>query len=129
MRARNERQTSAHIPDGTLVAVTGGKDYQDHAKIWATLDKVLKKHPDMVLIHGGAPGAERIAAQWAEARERPQIVFKPDWNAHKKAAPFRRNDKILDLLPAGVVAFPGSGISENLTDKAEQMGIPVMRVR
>jgi hypothetical protein len=45
----------------------------------------------MILLNGGSPkGAERIAACWAEARKITQIAFKPDWNKHAKAAPFRR---------------------------------------
>ena len=55
-----------------------------------------------------------------------QIVCKPDWNAHGRAAPFRRNDELLILLPKGVIAFPGSGITANLVDKAKSMGIPVI---
>ena len=56
-----------------------------------------------------------------------QVVCRPDWNAHGKAAPFRRNDELLRLLPKGVISFPGSGISENLVDKAVQLGIPVKK--
>ena len=82
-----------------------------------------------MLVHGGGPGAEKIAARWAEARGVHQVVCKPDWNAHGRSAPFRRNDQLLNLLPKGVIGFPGSGISENLLDKAVQLGIPVQRVR
>ena len=70
-------------------------------------------------------GAERIAAKWADHRKVPQIAFKPDWTKHAKAAPFKRNDQMLDVLPIGVIAFPGSGISANLADKARKLGIPV----
>ena len=80
------------------------------------------------LVHGGGPGAELIAAKWAESRNVDQVVCRPDWNAHGKAAPFRRNDELLNLLPKGVIAFPGSGITENLIDKARQNGIAVHRV-
>lgn len=94
--------------------------------IWDRLDKALAKHPDMALLHGGSPrGAERIAACWAENRAVPQIVFKPDWKRHAKAAPFKRNDPMLATLPIGVIVFPGSGISANLADKARMLGIPV----
>jgi hypothetical protein len=54
-----------------------------------------------------------------------QVVFKPDWHRHARAAPFNRNDRILDVLPIGVIVFPGSGISANLADKAKKLGIPV----
>ena len=37
------------------------------------------------------------------------------------------NDRMLEVLPIGVIAFPGSGISANLADKARKLGIPVWR--
>ena len=57
----------------------------------------------------------------------PQVAFKPDWTKHAKAAPFKRNDAMLDVLPVGVLVFPGNGIQENLADKAKKLGIPVMK--
>jgi YspA, cpYpsA-related SLOG family len=96
----------------------------------------------MVLLHGGSPrGAERIAACWTDNRKVPQVVFKPDWVREGRAAPFKRNDRLLDVrtaaggdkfpaveaLPIGGVVFPGSGISANLADKAKTLGIPVWR--
>ena len=125
-RARKDRETQAHLPDGTLVAITGGKTVTDAGAIWATLDRTRAKYANMVLVHGGGPGVEKIAASWAEARGVDQIVCRPDWNAHGKAAPFRRNDDLLNLLPKGVIAFPGSGITGNMIDKAKRLGIPVM---
>ena len=127
-RARKDRETRAHLPQGTLVAVAGGKEVADGAAVWTALDRTKAKHGDMVLLHGGSPGVEKIAASWAEARGVDQVVCRPDWNAHGKAAPFRRNDELLNLLPKGVIAFPGSGITGNLVDKARRLGIPVYRV-
>ena len=65
------------------------------AKVIAHLDKVKAKYADVVLVHGGGPGAEKIAAGWAERNGVHQIVCKPDWDAHGRAAPFRRNDELL----------------------------------
>ena len=61
------------------------------------------------------------------ARGVTQVAFKPDWTKHAKAAPFKRNDAMLDALPVGVLVFPGNGIQENLADKAKKLGIPVMK--
>ena len=127
-RARKDRETRAHLPEGTLVAIAGGKQVGDAGVVFARLDRVRAKYPDMVLVHGGGPGVERLAAQWAEQRGVHQVVCKPDWNAHGRAAPFRRNDELLNLLPKGVIAFPGSGITDNLVEKAVQLGIPVHKV-
>ena len=117
------------MPEGTLVAITGGKEIADADAVWTTLDRAKEKYGDMVLLHGGGPGVEKIAASWAEARGVNQVICRPDWNAHGKAAPFRRNDELLNFLPKGVIAFPGSGITGNLVDKARQLGIPVSASR
>ena len=66
-----------------------------------------------------APASRSIAARWAERNGIDQVVCKPDWDRHGRAAPFRRNDELLNLLPKGVIAFPGSGITDNLVDKRQ----------
>ena len=128
LAARRRVESEVMLPPGPQVALTGGLDFNDHHLVWDRLDKVHAKHPDMVLLHGGSPkGAELIAAKWATNRKVPQIAFKPDWTRHGKAAPFKRNDAMLALLPIGVMHFPGTGIQDNLADKAKKLGIPVWK--
>jgi hypothetical protein len=128
LNAKRRAETQVLLPAGTLIAFTGGPDFNDHRAIWDRLDKVHAKHPDMVLVHGGTPkGAERIATCWADKRKVPEIPFKPEWTKHRNAAPFKRNDRLLQIMPVGLIAFPGTGISENLVDKARKLGIPVWK--
>ena len=123
--ARRRAETEVMLPAGPRIAFSGG-DTTDYDQIWAKLDQIHAKHPDMVLIHGGSPkGAEKIAALWADNRKVPQIAFRPDWAKHAKAAPFKRNDQMLSVMPIGVIIFPGTGIQDNLADKARKLGIPV----
>ena len=130
LNARRRADAEVLLPKGTRIAFAGGVECSDHHRIWAVLDKVMAKHSDMVLLHGGTPrGAERIAACWADARKVPQVVFKPDWTRHQKAAPFKRNDQLLETLPIGVIVFPGSGVTDNLADKARRLGIPLFDFR
>ena len=114
------------LPEGPKIAFSGGADYADHKRIWAVLYKVHAKHPDMVLIHGGTPKGAEKAACWADNRKIVQIAFRPDWTRDCKAAPFKRNDRMLEIVPAGVIVFPGSGITGNLADKAKKLGVPVL---
>jgi hypothetical protein len=128
LAAKKRADNEVLLPVGPKIAVTGGLDFNDHRLIWDRLDKAHAKHPDMVLLHGGSPkGAELIAAKWASNRRVPQIAFRPDWTKHAKAAPFKRNDAMLDVLPIGVMVFPGTGIQDNLADKARKLGVPVWR--
>ncbi len=129
LAATMRKKTQNLAPEGPKVVVAGGMDFNDYELIFAALDKARAKHPDMVLVHGGAPkGTDLIAAKWAITRKVAQVVFKPDWNRYGKSrAGFVRNDQMLELLPIGVLAFPGTGITENLVDKARGMGIPTKK--
>ena len=131
--------TSVSAEDPFVKAGTGRRVFRVSDRIaWAALPdsmqgdgrggKTRAKHADIVLVHGGGPGVEKVAARWAERSGVDQIVCKPDWEKHGRAAPFRRNDELLNLLPKGVIAFPGNGITDNLVDKAIKLGIPVHRV-
>ena len=128
--ARLRQKATALLPQGTRIAFTGGSDCSDHAAIWEALDKTKARHPDMILLHGATPtGAERAAACWADSRGVTQVAFRPDWNRHGKAAPFKRNDRMIEALPVGLIIFPGTGIQDNLADKAAKMGIPLWDFR
>ena len=70
------------------------------------------------------PASRTVAAKWAEARSVDQVIVRPDWKAHGRAAPFRRNDALLDLLPKGVIAFAGSGVTGNLVAQGPPDGHP-----
>ena len=130
LSAKRRAEIEPLLPSGPRVAFSGGLDVTDHRAIWDALDRVKAKHADMVLLHGGSPkGAEKIAACWADNRKCQQIVFKPDWKRHGKAAPFKRNDALLEAIPIGLIVFPGSGITDNLADKAKKLGVPLFDFR
>ncbi|MGV7215143.1 DUF2493 domain-containing protein [Bradyrhizobium sp. UFLA05-112] len=128
LATKRRSEAEVVVPAGPKIALTGGLDFNDVSLVWDRLDKVHAKHPDMVLLHGGSSkGAELIAAKWANNRRVSQITFKPDWTKHAKAAPFKRNDAMLAVMPIGVMHFPGTGIQDNLADKAKKLGIPVWK--
>ena len=112
--ARERKADATLCSEGTKIVSTGGQDYSDHETIWKVLDRTKAKHPNMVLLHGGLPkGAELITARWARPREVPAVVFKPDFTRDGRSAPFKRNDRMLAEMPAGVFAFPGNRINAN----------------
>ena len=134
VNAKRRSETQVLFPTGARIAFTGGPDCNDHDRIWAALDKVRAKHADMVLLHGGTPtGAERIAACWADARKVPQIAFRPDWNRHHKAAPFKRNDHFLDARrsvswPSQVPASPPTSATKPASSES-RYGASAMAAR
>lgn len=128
--AARRAEAELFVPQGPKIALSGGLDFNDHRLIWDCLDKVHAKHPDMVLLHGGArTGADRIAACWANQRKVPHIPFEPNWTQYAKAAPYKRNDEMLAVLPIGALVFPGNGIQDNFADKAKALGIRRLDLR
>ncbi|PZX14253.1 uncharacterized protein DUF2493 [Palleronia aestuarii] len=113
---------------GTFIAVAGDADWIDSAPIWKRLDAALAKCPDMVLCQKGSRGAEKIAAAWARSRKVPQVMFRPNWPAHNRRAPFLANDEMLRAKIKGVILFGGNGIALNLATKAEAKGLHVARI-
>ena len=113
---------------GTFIAVAGDADWIESAPIWKRLDAARDRCPDMVLCHKGSRGAEKIAAAWARARKVPQVMFRPNWPAHNRRAPFLANDEMLKARIRGVILFGAGGIGLNLAEKAEAKGLHVARI-
>lgn len=134
LRARAESKRRAAMPEGRPVVFAGGrtrhptetdaKTFADN--VWATLDKVHDRVPDMVLIHGGdTKGVDRLASSWAERRGIPQVTFSLDMRLGARAG-FKRNERMLALDPRYVVAFPGNGVLERLVIDAKARRITVV---
>ena len=124
LAARHRADAQVLAPAGARIAFTGGTDCNDHARIWEALDKIRTKHPNMVLLHGGSlHGAERIATCWAENRK----VANSSQIGRGAATPRPSSAPIAcsRLCRLGATVFAGSGISDNLTDKAKKPGIPL----
>jgi hypothetical protein len=134
LRARAVSKRRAAMPEGRPVVFAGGrtrhptetdaKTFADN--VWATLDKVHDRVPDMVLIHGGdTKGVDRLASSWAERRGIPQVTFSLDMRLGARAG-FKRNERMLALDPRYVVAFPGNGVLERLVIDAKARRITVV---
>ena len=49
-----------------IVLVCGGRDFADRDLVYRTMDKVLDKYPDgLLVVTGAAPGADAIAIKEA----------------------------------------------------------------
>ena len=47
LAAKRRAQNEVLLPAGPKIAVTGGLDFDDYRLIWAKLDQVHAKHPDI----------------------------------------------------------------------------------
>lgn len=115
------------------VLVCGSRHYEDRDTINRVLDAQLaKRGPAMILITGGAVGADNLAMQWAMSRKVDHVVRYARWETEGKAAGPIRNARMLRLKPKLVIAFlvnkPGENRgTKHMCEIAEKAGIKVKR--
>lgn len=111
--------------------VCGGRDFNDQRAVFAILDRVRRRlaargEPLAVLIHGDAPGADRLANRWAEINAIRREPYPADWKGQGNAAGVLRNQRMLDQgLPDRVIAFPGGDGTADMVRRALAAGVPV----
>jgi len=86
------------------VVVTGSRDFTDRAAIRRALE-ALTTHANVTIVHGGARGADRIAAEEAERLGFTVEEHPANWKMHGRRAGVLRNLDMLDLGATRVVAF------------------------
>jgi hypothetical protein len=108
------------------ILVCGGRHYSDRETVFAVLDRVACKHPDLVIIQGGARGADRLAWSWANSRGIETRTFVADWENQGKAAGTIRNKRMLEVgRPDAVIAFPGGVGTAHMVRIANAAKLPV----
>ena len=133
LKAKQQKEATVNVPEGTLIAIAGGHEYNDHKAVFAALDAIKarldERGENMVLAHcGNKRGTDHIATLWARNKAIPSVAFAPNWKRDgNKRAGFIRNDLLVAERPKCLVVFPGTGVTENLADKAKSAGLHVYR--
>lgn len=111
------------------VLVCGGRTYSDRDRVFRVLTDIYDKYGAFIVVHGGAKGADTLAAQWADYVEFTSIRCPAPWKRMGKRAGIARNEMMLKTWePDYIVAFPGGSGTDDMVRRAEQSGTPVMVV-
>lgn len=108
------------------VLVCGGRDYCDASTLWGALDTLRRQSPHdaMIVIQGGARGADQMAREWCESRKVPYENYPAEWERYGRAAGPTRNQQMLDKgNPDLVVAFPGGKGTADMIRRAKEAGV------
>ena len=107
------------------VLVCGGRDYTDSHKLHEVLDSLDKI--ELVIIEGGARGADTMASCWAAFNSVECLTFHANWNKYGRGAGHIRNQQMLDEgKPDLVIAFPGGKGTANMISRAKKAGVDVI---
>ena len=129
MRARKDRETRAHLPQGTLVAIAGGKEVQRRRRhLRGASTRPRRSTTTSCSCHGGGPGVERIAAQWAERNGVHQVVCKPDWERTRPRRPVPAQRRAAQPPAEGRASrSPAAASPTTSSTRPVKLGIPVAR--
>jgi hypothetical protein len=111
------------------ILVTGSRTWADSAVIRRHLARARELYPGAVLIHGNAPGADRIAAGIWRSWHLPVEAHPADWTRHGRAAGYHRNHAMVTTGADLCLAFirnnsPGATMCAHL---AQHAGIRTIR--
>lgn len=114
------------------VLICGSREWVNHEAIAAEIHRLYNKYGRaLVIIHGDARGADRVAGAIAESFGIAVEKYPADWQHHGKAAGPRRNEQMLtEATPQGVVAFNlGTAGTNHMIRIAKAAGLPVIEYR
>jgi hypothetical protein len=112
----------------TRVLVCGGRNYDDWEPLFAVLDALLGQN-DLVIIQGGAPGADGIARMWSRSRKCECLNFPADWRKQGRAAgPIRNHRMLAEGKPDLVLAAPGGRGTADMVRQARAAGLEVREI-
>lgn len=116
------------------VLVCGDRHYKDRDKVFHVLDVFHAKiGPSMMIISGGAEGADEFAREWAVSRKVDHQIYYAKWALFHKAAGPIRNRRMAKKKPRLVIAFhPNLDESKGTRDMvnlATDRGVKVKKFR
>lgn len=111
-----------------VVAVSGGRDFKDTARVWSVLDEIHAEREITLLIEGECPagdgGADERSRTWAKARQVNYMGIPPKQKKYgwPKCGPMR-NEEMGQFSPHLWVLFPGGRGTDSARRIAAQLGI------
>jgi hypothetical protein len=111
------------------VLVCGGRRFNDPLTLGSWLGGIHNNNgPITLLIEGGAPGADRMAREFAKWKGIPVQTFEADWETlGRSAGPIRNRKMLIEGKPDLVVAFEGGVGTANMIAQAKEHGVRVFR--
>lgn len=114
--------------------VVGSRTFNDYELMKQKLDKLLQNQKKVVIVSGGARGADTLAIQYAKERGYSVKVFPAQWEKYGKRAGYVRNEQMHEYISKverrGVVAFwdgQSHGTEHNFS-MCKKYGNPIRKI-
>jgi len=107
--------------------VCGGRHFADEAFLRAHMNAAIGGRKNVVVIHGDAPGADRLADKIAREAGVPIVRFRAGWSLGRRAGPLRNQRMIDEGRPDLVLAMPGGAGTADMLRRAMAAGVPTIQ--
>ena len=86
------------------VIIAGSRDFDDYDYLTQKVEHCMRHVSRFEVVSGGARGADQLGERYAKEQDLPLKIFPAEWDAHGKAAGYRRNREMAAYADA-VIAF------------------------
>jgi predicted Rossmann-fold nucleotide-binding protein len=111
------------------VVIAGSRGFSNYKLLKETCDDFLrniKKEYNIVIISGGARGADKAGEKYASDEDLDLEIYPADWKKYGKSAGFMRNEQMADIADAVIAFWNGeSHGTKHMIDIAEEKGLNV----
>lgn len=125
-----------------VVVVTGGRNYNDRAAIYAALTQLYQLHEITALHHGAASGVDTLCGDWCTEWMVPCYTHPALWDdltapgaviasgprgQYNRLAGFQRNESMLTAEPRPTygVVFPGGAGTRDMKNRMTKAGLTI----
>lgn len=97
--------------------VAGSRGFSDYKLMKDSLDTLLSDAEDVIIVSGGARGADRLAEKYAEENDMKMERYPADWDRYGKGAGFMRNSEMVNMSDCAVFFWDGksNGTKDSIT--------------
>lgn len=108
--------------------VCGGRAFDDRERLLTAMNAAVRgRDSEIIVIHGGARGADSMAGAIAQEVGVKVIVFPADWERNGlRAGPIRNQQMLDEGKPDAVLAMPGGVGTADMVRRAKAAGVTVV---
>ncbi len=116
------------------IIIAGTRDFNDYELLKKTCDRYLagkaESGEEIVIVSGGAPGADALGARYARERGLRVLHYPAQWGKYGRKAGPMRNTEMAENADALLAFWDGkSRGTGNMIQKAEKRGLKVEVVK
>jgi hypothetical protein len=108
------------------ILICGPRKWDVYLPVFCVVAGFYKRWGDFTLIHGDAPGVDRLAAKAAETFELDIEPYPADWSKGAAAGPVRNRQMLTEGKPDLVCAIGYGRGTIDMTNAARQAGVLVL---